>query len=217
MLKCLGMQESRWVYLQAAASKPSESTFAAKLCFAHAETIVPLLCLLGLVGGPPAVDSSKAGSVGQRGVADVQSQVSCEPQPPAVKSKAELNQCSSTDSRSSGESVRSSNSDSGSSSSSSMHCDSSIGSSPMVCVQGGDNEGQGWVPPLPRPPLSRGWYGSRIAPYGANIQFVLHRRTDTQVGLRCYLCLKALVANLCVGRGGTHRCGNWCGDLSLAC
>ena len=52
------------------------------------------------------------------------------------------------------------------------------------------------VPPLPRPPLSRDWYGSMIAPYGANIQFVLHRRTDAQV-----IMLENLVAYSCHGRG----------------
>ncbi|KAL3161888.1 hypothetical protein ABBQ38_008976 [Trebouxia sp. C0009 RCD-2024] len=167
--------------LKAAASRPLESSFEAKLCFAHAETIVPLACLLGLFGGlPPAAESSMTGSVGQCGMAEAQWCVSPEPQQPAFQSKRELqqpNQCSSTDSSSSSDSESSS-----STSSSSRQCDSSVESSPMPmeCVQEGKDEGQAWIPPLPRPPLKRGWYGSMLAPYGANVQFVLHRRMDTQ-------------------------------------
>lgn len=187
------------MYLQAAASRPLESSFEAKLCFAHAETIVPLACLLGLFGGlPPAAESSMTGSVGQCGTAEAQSYVPSEPRHPAFQSKPELQQpyqCSSTDSSGS-----SSDSDSDSSSSS-RQCGSSIESSPvpMECVQQGKDEGQAWVPLLPRPPLSRGWYGSMIAPYGANIQIVLHRRMDTQVIVRRSLCLRALLQT-CVMR-----------------
>ena len=195
--------------IQAAASKPSESSFEAKLCFAHAETIIPLVCLLGLFGQPwPAAEASMAGLGEQCSLADVegvnansqygQPEVSSEPvlQQPTewgISSSTDSGTASSTDSSSNSSSSRSSSnidtcssSDSSiGSSSSSLHCDSGYGTFSEESTQGvDDEEGQVWVPPLPRPPLSRDWYGSMIAPYGANIQFALHRSTDTQVSGR---------------------------------
>ena len=50
-----------------------------------------------------------------------------------------------------------------------------------------------WVPPLPRPPRKRSWHGSMIAPYGANIQFRLHR---SEVG-SCLISLPGLLLPFC--------------------
>ena len=204
--------------LQAASSSPSESGFKAKLCFAHAETIIPLVCLLGLFGRSlPAADPSMAGLAEQCSLADVQGNVTSSYGQPEVLSEPVLqqpisNECgvssstnsgtaSSTDSNSSvnssgntgacSSSNASTRSTSSSSSNSSRHCDSGFESFSELIQEGDDQEGQAWVPPLPRPPLSRDWFGSMIAPYGANIQIALHRRTDTQVSGRCFLCLNA--------------------------
>lgn len=38
--------------------------------------------------------------------------------------------------------------------------------------------GQAWQPPFAPPPAERDWYGSMVAPYGANIQFVLYKRPE---------------------------------------
>ena len=197
------------LFFQAAASKPLESGFEAKLCFAHAETIIPLACLLGLFGRAlPEAGANMADLGEQCSLADVQGNATSEYGQPEVVSEPVLQQpeCgissstdggtarrtdSRTDSSSSSSSKSSSNSDScrsssNSSTGSSRHCDNGYRLFSEDLIEEGDDEdeGQAWVPPLPRPPLGRGWYGSMIAPYGANIQFALHRRTDSHVSGR---------------------------------
>lgn len=177
--------------LQAAASMPPESGFAAKLCFAHAETIIPLACLLGLFGPtPPAAEASRTVSAEQCSQADVQRHTVSEHTQSALSSEPVMQhheECgisgsahSRTDSSNTGTCDVSNASTSSSSSS-----DSEAGSFPRELMQeGGDEGGQAWVPPLSQPPVSRDCYGSMIAPYGANVQFALHRCTDSQVSRR---------------------------------
>ena len=199
---CVDLQRHPMLCLcfQAAASKPLDSGFEAKLCFAHAETIIPLVCLLGLFGRPlPEPEADMPDLHEQCSPADVQGNATSEYGQPELLSEPVLQQfneggISSSTASSTTSSRGSSNSDTCSSSSSSSnsstgsssrHCDSGLESFPEELVQEGvDGKGQAWVPPLPRPPLDRDWYGSIIAPYGANIQFALHRRTDRQVSGR---------------------------------
>lgn len=221
-----------WCF-QAASSNPSESGFKAKLCFAHAETIIPLVCLLGLFGRPsPAADPSMAALAEHCSLADVQGNVQGSVQGSVTSSYGQpevlsepvlqqpvINECgissntdsgmaSSTDNNSSSSSNNSVNSSgntgtcsssnastrstSSSSSNSGRHCNNRFETCSELIQEGDDQEGQAWVPPLPRPPLSRDWFGSMIAPYGANIQFALHKRTDTEVSGRCLLCFNGM-------------------------
>ena len=158
--------------MQAAASSRSASGFTAKLSFAHAETIIPLACLLGLFGPERHQDHKAATQLAQEcGTADELHQHAPE------CAASEIDGVNTQQSM--GHSSSSSNTSNASSSAkNSSGCDVNIESSTENSMQGSR---QVWVPPIPRPPLSRGWYGSMIAPYGVNIQFVLHRCTDGQV------------------------------------
>ena len=154
--------EYGYMDLQEAASRSSECGLHAKLCFAHAETIIPLACLLGLFG-PNSNRSS---------LEEQQCSTTAEPhhwqspgntqQTPAASCNVEAStsdsggSCTDSDDRSSR----------GSSEDEQRSCDS-----------------RSWEAPLARPPIPRNWRGSLIAPYGANIQFMLHGREDSDVSV----------------------------------
>lgn len=132
----------------------------AKLCFAHAETIVPLACLLGLFGPqqpkalltqPPFAPQCSADSDLQQASA---SKVDTDQQPDHGNVHGNHSVGDENDAKASCQ---------GTSFSDSKIYDSY------------SNGVTSWLPPLPQPPRKRDWHGSMIAPYGANIQFRLHR------------------------------------------
>ena len=168
--------------LQAAASRDTSSGFQAKLSFAHAETIIPLACLLGLFALHVPENSICAAEPAQRRDA-MQGLPQLSPESPQPGSSVENAPQCPNEADIGGSTCISYGAVPGSSSSSSSNTSDHLTEARSVeCVKKHTDKVQ-WVPPLPRPPLSRNWCGSMIAPYGANIKFVLHRRTDRQVSM----------------------------------
>ncbi|DBA96348.1 TPA: hypothetical protein ACH3X3_002523 [Trebouxia sp. C0006] len=145
--------------LQEAAAGTGRSGLHAKLSFAHAETIVPLACLLGLFG----TDSKQPFPSDQQCNAatdDLPEQSSGVHQQNTDADVQLMNSC-----------LRDSNSSYIQREDISTECR----------TFGNPGEAmQSWAPPLPKPPKPRKWHGSMIAPYGANIQVNLHQCQEAQ-------------------------------------
>ena len=152
---------------QAAVSQNGKPRLQAKLSFAHAETIIPLACLLGLFSSHDQQAQRSDWTLGQHSSStdpSYQSQQSAGAVHETADDIAGGTQCmDDSDSQCKlDEEVL-------------QHCNAD---------QEGNHQIQGWAPPLPRPPKARTWHGSAIAPYGANIQFVLHPSQVTQPRMR---------------------------------
>ena len=145
--------------MQEAAAADGETQQQAKLCFAHAETIIPLACLLGLFG-------------------TTNSQLFSNSPPSQCGAQSTLQQPGN------GNNSAVAGSNSGQNHASKLNESNTLASQTATTDLPNEpnslgicsNEVEDWVPPLPQPPKARSWHGSMIAPYGANIQFMLHRR-----------------------------------------
>lgn len=143
--------------VQEAASLDGSLQKQAKLCFAHAETIIPLACLLGLFGAheearlPNEVAESHCSADSTMQQAEYM----------ADSSFADTIEGNAT---------------------ASFAANAAQFTVNQACMHGQGSAqldqcsalAHSWIPPLPRPPKPRRWHGSMIAPYGANIQFNLH-------------------------------------------
>lgn len=154
--------EYGYMDLQEATSRASECGPRAKLSFAHAETIIPLACLLGLFG-PNSNRSS---------LEEQQSSTSADPHHWHSPGNTQQTAAASCD-------IEASTSDS------SGTCTDSDDRLSSGCSRDEQRsyDLHSWEPPLPRPPKPRNWRGSFIAPYGANIQFMMHGREDSEVSV----------------------------------
>ena len=154
--------------LQEAAAGTGRSGLHAKLSFAHAETIVPLACLLGLFG----TDSKQPFPSDQQCNAatdDLPEQSSGVHQQNTDADVQLMNSC-----------LRDSNSSYIQREDISTECR----------TFGNPGEAmQSWAPPLPKPPKPRKWHGSIIAPYGANIQLNLYQCQESQALVSSHLLL----------------------------
>ncbi len=144
--------------LQEAAAGTGRSGLHAKLSFAHAETIIPLACLLGLFGSnsnqPFPQDQQHSATTD-----DLPEQSSCVHQQ-NTDADVQLDGC-----------LRDSNST----------YIQGVDISRECSTFGNPGEAmQSWAPPLPKPPKPREWHGSMIAPYGANIQLNLYQCQEPQ-------------------------------------
>ena len=73
---------------------------------------------------------------------------------------------------------------------------------------------QSWHPPFAPPPSARDWYGSMVAPYGANIQFVLYSSSNRsldqvlQPSCMCVMCFQLSRLAVCgVSEAGRMQSG----------
>lgn len=143
--------------LQEAAAGIGRPGLHAKLSFAHAETIVPLACLLGLFGtngNQPLPQDQQCNATTN----DLPEQSEVHQQ--NADADVQLSGC-----------LRDSNSNYMQDRDISRECR----------VSGNPGEAmQSWTPPLPKPPKPRTWHGSMIAPYGANIQLNLYQCQESQ-------------------------------------
>jgi len=156
------------VSLQEAAAGTGRSGLHAKLSFAHAETIVPLACLLGLFGP----NSKQPFSQDQ--------QCNATTDDPPEQSSGVHQQNTDADVRLMNSCLRDSN------------CSYKQGEDISRECRTFGNPGeamQSWAPPLPKPPKPRKWHGSMIAPYGANIQVNLHQCQEAQTLVSSHLLL----------------------------
>jgi len=154
------------VSLQEAAAGTGRSGLHAKLSFAHAETIIPLACLLGLFGtnsNQPLPQNRQCNTT-----TDLPEQSSGERQQ-NTDADFQLSGC-----------LRDSNSTYRQGEDMSREC--KFFWNPGEAMQS-------WAPPLPKPPKPREWHGSMIAPYGANIQLNLYQCQGSQVFVSSHLLL----------------------------
>lgn len=144
--------------LQDAATWQGTSGLQAKLSFAHAETLIPLACLLGLFGPQDNKLKHTALMPGQ----DSGPTATCQRPEHSTDEAGQAADACADNEQPMGEGD----------SSHRTGCDDLS----RQCSVGGEmHAGKRWEPPLPKPPNARSWKGSVIAPYGANIQFVLYR------------------------------------------
>ncbi|DBA89909.1 TPA: hypothetical protein ACH3X2_004400 [Trebouxia sp. C0005] len=145
--------------LQEAAAGTGRSGLHAKLSFAHAETIVPLACLLGLFSTnskQPFLSDQQCNTTAD----DLPEQSSGVHQQNTDADDGLMNGC-----------LRDSNSSFIQGKDNSRECRNFGNLGEAV---------QSWAPPLPKPPQPRKWHGSMIAPYGANIQLNLYQCQESQ-------------------------------------
>ena len=160
--------------MQSASLQGGQQPCQAKLSFAHAETLIPLACLLGLFDPQgrvwPHTSQASAFSDSQTGISHGS---------PAEVDRGGQLTCSVTDQSTFSPSVagKAVSGESLSQCHPALNMPSSRQGSGSASIAGGDQAvapSSGWQPPFDAPPASRDWYGSMVAPYSANMQFVLY-------------------------------------------